>query len=69
MKLIYDKEETCNFVKNEFNPTFEVNMANKAFQNASFGNASFPNEALSYSCLWVMSVIYWAIFVTPSGYL
>ena len=43
----------CNFVINEFNPTFEVqNMGNEAFQNASFGNASFPNEALSYSCLW-----------------
>ena len=53
IKLIYDTVDVCNFVINEFNPTFEVqNMGNKAFQNASFGNASFPNEALGYSCLW-----------------
>ena len=53
IKLIYDTVSVCNFVINQFNPTFEVqNMANEAFQNASFGNASFPNEALGYSCLW-----------------
>ena len=54
IKLIYDTVDICNFVINEFNPTFEVqNMGNEAFQNASFGNSSFPNKALSYSCLWV----------------
>ena len=52
----FDTVDVCNFVINEFNPTFEVeNMGNKAFQNASFGNASFTNEALSYSCLWAIS--------------
>ena len=56
IKLIYDTVDVCNFVINEFNPTFEVqNMGNEAFQNASFGNASFPNEALIYSCLWAMA--------------
>ena len=40
IKLIYDTVDVCNFVLNEFNPTFEVqNMGNEAFQNASFGNA------------------------------
>ena len=34
------KVDVCNFVINEFNPTFVVqNMGNEAFQNASFGNA------------------------------
>ena len=38
IKLIYDTVDVCNFVINEFNPTFEVqNMGNEAFQNASFG--------------------------------
>ena len=47
----------CNFVINEFNPTFEVqNMGNKDFQNALFGNASFLNEALSYSYLWAKAL-------------
>ena len=53
VKLICDTLSVCNFVINQFNPTFEVqNMVNEAFQNASFGNPSFPNEALGYSCLW-----------------
>ena len=57
IKLIYDTVDVCNFVINEFNPTFEVqNMGNEAFWNASFGNTLFPNEALGYSCLW--AVIY-----------
>ena len=57
-KLIYDTEDKCNFVINEFNSTFEVqNMGNEAFQNASFWNALFPNEALGYSCLWAKSDI------------
>ena len=52
IKLIYDTVDVCNFVINEFNPTFDVqNMGKEASQNASFGNPSFPNEALSYSCL------------------
>ena len=37
IKLIYDTVDACNFVINEFNPTFEVqNMGNEAFQNALF---------------------------------
>ena len=53
IKLIYDTVDVCNFVINEFNPTFKVqNMGNEAFQNASLKNASFPDEALGYSCLW-----------------
>ena len=37
IKLIYDTVDICNFVINEFNPTFEVqNMGNEAFQNVSF---------------------------------
>ena len=52
LELIYDTADVCNFVINDFNPTFEVqNMKNEAFQNASFGDALFPNEALGYSCL------------------
>ena len=56
IRLIYDTVDICNFVIDEFNPTFEAqNMGNEAFQNASFGKASFPNEALCYSCLWARS--------------
>ena len=52
IKLIYDTVDVCNFVINEFNPTFEVqNMGNEAFQNASFGNASFGNGNEDSSCL------------------
>ena len=48
MKLIYETVDECNFVINEFNPTFEVqSMGNEAFQNAPFANASFGNEAFS----------------------
>ena len=37
IELVYDTVDICNFVINEFNPTFEVqNMGNEAFQNASF---------------------------------
>ena len=37
IKIIYDTVDVCNFVINEFNPTFEAqNMGTKAFQNASF---------------------------------
>ena len=65
IKLIFDTLDLCNFVKNEFNPTFEVqNMGNEAFQNATFGNTSFPNatflnENVGYSCLWAMSIFKW----------
>ena len=53
IKLIYDTVDICNFVINEFNPTFEVqNMGNETFQNASFGNASFSNGNEGNSCLW-----------------
>ena len=56
--MIYDTLDICNFVINDFNATFEVqNIENETFQTAPFGNASFPNEALSYSCLWAMSII------------
>ena len=38
---IYDTVDICNYVINEFNPTFEVqNMGNEAFQNASFPNGN-----------------------------
>ena len=48
--------DVCNFIINEFDPTFEVeNMGHEAFQNASFGNASFPNRNEGNSCLWAMS--------------
>ena len=47
----------CNFVLNEFNPTFEVqNIENEAFQNAPFGNTLFPNGNEDYSCLWAMTI-------------
>ena len=58
IKLIYDTVDVCNFVINEFNPTFEVqNMGNEAFQNASFGNALFPNGNEGNSCLWAMAML------------
>ena len=51
IKLIYDKITLTYSVKNEFNPTSEVqNIGNGAFQNAPFANGSFPNGG--YSCLW-----------------
>ena len=56
IKLIYDKIPLIYSVKNEFNPTSEVqNIGNGAFQNTPFANAlfangSFPNSG--YSCLW-----------------
>ena len=37
IKLFFDTIDSCNFVINEFNLTFEVqNMENEAFENASF---------------------------------
>ena len=37
IKLIYDTLDVCNFVINEFNPTFEIqNMGSEAFPNALF---------------------------------
>ena len=37
IKLIYDTVDVCNFVINEFDPTFEAqNMGNEALQNAWF---------------------------------
>ena len=56
IKLIYDKITLIYSVKNEYNPTSEVqNIGNGAFQiapfpNAPFANGSFPNGG--YSCLW-----------------
>ena len=53
IKLIYDKITLIYCVKNEFNPTSEVqNMGNGAFQNAPFANilfanGSFPNGGCS----------------------
>ena len=39
-----DRVDVCNFVINEFNPTFEVqNMVTETFQNASFPVASGLN--------------------------
>ena len=44
----------CNFVINEFNPTFEVQkMGNKAFQNASFGNAKAIDRLAHWKALLV----------------
>ena len=48
IELIYDKITLIYSVKNEFNPTSEIqNIGNGAFQNA---NGRFPNGR--YSCLW-----------------
>ena len=56
IKLIYDKITLIYSVKNEFNPTSEVqNIGNVAFQNAPFANAPFANGSFPngcYSCLW-----------------
>ena len=58
IKLIYDKITLIYSVKNEFNPTSEVqNIGNGAFQNAPFANAPFANGSFpngGYSCLWAM---------------
>ena len=48
IKLIYNKITSMDSVKNEFNPTSEVqNIGNGAFQNVPFANAS---------CLWAESL-------------
>ena len=56
IKLIYDKITLIYCVKNEFNPTSEVqNMGNGAFQNAPFANIPFANGSFpngGCSCLW-----------------
>ena len=56
IKLICDKITLIYSVKNEFNPTSEVqNIGNGAFQNAPFANAPFANGSFpngGYSCLW-----------------
>ena len=56
IKLIYDKIALIYSVKNEFNPTSEVqNIGNGTFQNTPFANAPFPNGSFpngGYSCLW-----------------
>ena len=37
LEKYFETVDICNFVINEFNPTFEVqNMGNEAFQNALF---------------------------------
>ena len=56
IKLIYDKITLIYSVKNEFNPSSEVqNIGNRVFQNALFANAPFANASFpngGYSCLW-----------------
>ena len=58
IKLVtdYDKIRLIYSVKNEFNPTSEVeNIENGVFQNAQFANAPFANGHFpngGYSCLW-----------------
>ena len=61
IKLIYDKITLIYSVKNEFNPTSEVqNIGNGAFQNAPFANIPFANEQTG--CLQtVITVAYGAI--------
>ena len=55
IKLIYDKITLNCSIKNEFNPTSEVqNIETEAFQNVPFANGSFPNGG--YSCLWAKLV-------------
>ena len=52
IQLNYDTVDTCNFVIDELNPTFEVqNIGSMAFRNASFWKFSFPNTKEGYSCL------------------
>ena len=71
IKLIYDKITLIYSVKNEFNPTSEVqNIGNGAFQNAPFANIPFANgitvaykHSLFYVFLWSLecSCIFWNI--------
>ena len=59
IKLIHDKITLIYSVKNEFNPTSEVqNIGNGAFQNTPFANALFANGSFpngGYRCLWAIS--------------
>ena len=57
IEVLYGTVDVCNFVINEFNPSFEVQkMGKEAFQNALFGKASLPNGNKGNSCLCALSV-------------